>query len=144
MNNNEGKHKYYSTQVMLILRVVICAYIIYQAYLLTKGYIEGDGLNLGVLITVDIIFTGIGLVLGISSLYSLVTGRYSGGKLDEIEEIEVDDEENSEDSDKLLKENNADSISNNKDKGINDIVKGYQNPAGNESDDTDNNEDNNN
>lgn len=96
MEKDRSKHKYYSTQVMLVFRVIICAYIIYQAYLLTKGYIDGDGLNLPVLVIVDIVFFGFGLVFGLLSLFNLLTGRYSGGKLDEItypeNDVEIKDD----------------------------------------------------
>ena len=94
MEKDTRKHKYYSTQVMLLFRVIICAYIVYQAYSLTIGYINGDGLNIIVLIIVDILFLGIGLGLGIKSLYDLFTGRYSGGKLDIIQDTEEKDENN--------------------------------------------------
>ena len=82
--NVDGKRqsKYHISQIMLIIRLIICGYILYIVKELVEGYMSGDGLPLPALIIVSLIFGLCGILVGLKSLIALVKGEFIGGKAD--------------------------------------------------------------
>lgn len=81
-DDTEKKSKYKISQIMLIIRVLICGYILYIIKELVEGYIAGNGPSLPVLVAVSLIFGFCGIFLGIKSIMALVKGEFTGGKAD--------------------------------------------------------------
>ena len=80
--DGERQSKYHISQIMLIIRLIICGYILYIVKELVEGYMSGDGLPLPALIIVSLIFGLCGILVGIKSIIALVKGEFIGGKAD--------------------------------------------------------------
>ena len=80
--DGERQSKYHISQIMLIIRLIICGYILYIVTELVEGYMSGDGLPLPALIIVSLIFGLCGILVGIKSIIALVKGEFIGGKAD--------------------------------------------------------------
>ena len=80
--DGERQSKYHISQIMLIIRLIICGYILYIVKELVEGYMSGDGLPLPALIIVSLIFGICGILVGIKSIIALIKGEFIGGKAD--------------------------------------------------------------
>ena len=79
------------TQGMLVARLLVGGYLMYLGKSLFDG--RGDaGMSPIVMYTFLIIFIIVGLFLCIKAVVNLLTGYYSGGKLDKAAENEEDQE----------------------------------------------------
>ena len=80
--DGDRQSKYHISQIMLIIRLILCVYILCIVKELVEGYMSGDGLPLPALIIVSLIFGLCGILVGIKSIIALVKGEFIGGKAD--------------------------------------------------------------
>ena len=80
--NEKIPSKYLPTKFMLTIRVLVGAYLLYTAYSLIDGVVNGAGRDKYFLGIFMVAFTIIGILLMIFAGRDLMRGKYIGGELD--------------------------------------------------------------
>ena len=88
-NNNNNTPKRYPTQLVLTIRVIVGAYVLYSVY---EVMTSGEDKSLWMYLAVAFIAIAGTIILG-WALKMLICGQYEGGKADEWSKMKAEEEQ---------------------------------------------------